>query len=682
MSNPLLNIPLLPPFDKLAPEQVEPAITELIKTCEQTLQQGLATPGWDNTLVLLEQAQDQLNRAFSPVSHLNSVLSGPWRAPYEAALAQVTAYWTKQGQNRELYDLYLQLIQSPEFEAWPQARKKSLELGVRDFELSGVGLEGEAREKFAANSRRLAELSSQFANNVLDATNAWTWHTEDEAQLRGLPQTALAAARAAAEAKALDGWLITLEGPSFLAVMTHAENRSLRRDVHLAFVSRASETGPQGGEYDNTDVMETILALRAEQASLLGMNNYAELSLASKMAPNTQRVLEFLQDLAERAKPAAQREMAELKAFATEQLGIEELQPWDVAWVAEKLKQQRYAISQEELRPYFPYAKVVNGLFTVVEQLFGITVEEDTSVATWHADVQFFWLLRDGEKIAGFYLDAFAREKKRGGAWMDTVSSRRHTPDGIQLPIAYLVCNFSPAAGAMPSLLTHTEVTTLFHEFGHGLHHMLTQIDVAAVSGINGVAWDAVEMPSQFLENWCWQPQAISMISAHFETGEALPEVLLDKMLAAKNFHSAMFTVRQLEFALFDFRLHASAQPLTSDKVQVLLDQVRAEVAVVPIAAENRFQHAFSHIFAGGYAAGYYSYKWAEVLSADAFSLFEEAGIFDRETGKKFLHSILEQGGSRDALELFVQFRGREPQIDALLRHSGIEQQELNISPA
>ncbi|AWF79375.1 oligopeptidase A [Microbulbifer sp. A4B17] len=681
MSNPLLNIPLLPPFDNLEPEQVESAIAELIKTCEQTLKQGLEAPSWDNTLVPLEQAEDQLNRAFSPVSHLNSVISGPWRAPYEAALAQVTAYWTKQAQNRELYDLYIQLMQAPEFENWSQARKKSLELGVRDFELGGVALEGDARERFAANSQRLAELSSQFANNVLDATNAWTWHTEDKTQLQGLPQTALAAARAAAEAKGIDGWLITLEGPSFLAVMTHAESRSLRRDVHLAFVSRASETGPQGGEYDNSEVMEAILALRAEQASLLGMNNYAELSLASKMASDTERVLEFLRDLAERARPAAQREMLELKEFAADQLGIDELQPWDVAWVSEKLKQQRYAISQEELRPYFPYGKVVEGLFTVVEQLFGIKVEEDTSVATWHTDVQFFWLLRDGEKIAGFYLDAFAREKKRGGAWMDTVSSRRNTPDGLQLPIAYLVCNFSPAAGDMPSLLTHTEVTTLFHEFGHGLHHMLTQIDVAAVSGINGVAWDAVEMPSQFLENWCWQPQAISMISAHFETGEALPETLLDKMLAARNFQSAMFTVRQLEFALFDFRLHASEEPLTADKVQVLLDKVRAEVAVAPIAAENRFQNAFSHIFAGGYAAGYYSYKWAEVLSADAFSLFEDDGIFNRETGEKFLHSILEQGGSRDALELFIQFRGREPQIDALLRHSGIEQQELNISP-
>ncbi|MCO1333056.1 M3 family metallopeptidase [Microbulbifer sp. OS29] len=682
MSNPLLNIPLLPPFEKLEPELVEPAIAELVKTCEQTLQQGLKAPSWENTLVPLEQAQDQLNKAFSPVSHLNSVLSGQWRAPYEAGLTQVTAYWTELGQNRALYDVYRQLAQSAEFENWQQPRKQSIELGLRDFELSGVGLQGQAREQFAANSRRLAELSSQFANNVLDATSAWTWHTEDESQLFGLPQTALAAAHSAAEAKGLDGWLITLEGPSYLAVMTHAENRELRREVHTAFISRASDTGPQGGEYDNSEVMEAILTLRAEQANLLGMKNYAEFSLASKMAADAEAVLEFLNDLAERAKPAARSEISELREFATDKLNVDALQPWDIAWVGEKLKQQRYAISQEELRPYFPYAKVLSGLFTVVEKLFAVTVEEGTDIATWHSDVQFFWLLKNGEKIAGFYLDAFAREKKRGGAWMDTVSSRRQTPEGLQLPIAYLVCNFSPAVGAMPSLLTHTEVTTLFHEFGHGLHHMLTQIDVAAVSGINGVAWDAVEMPSQFLENWCWQPQAIAMISAHYETGEPLPEVLLEKMLAAKNFQSAMFTVRQLEFALFDFRLHASDAPLKAEQVQLLLDEVREEVAVVPIASENRFQHAFSHIFAGGYAAGYYSYKWAEVLSSDAFSLFEEEGIFDRKTGEKFLHNILEQGGSRDALDLFVHFRGRQPNIDALLRHSGIEQQELNISPS
>ncbi|WP_323846096.1 M3 family metallopeptidase [Microbulbifer magnicolonia] len=686
LTSPLLDMPLLPPFDRLQPEQVEAAIATLIEQCDHQLKTSLHHPrkqaGWDNTLAPLEDVQDKLNRAFSPVSHLNSVLSGPWRAPYEAALAQVTAYWTELGQNRELYAVYQQLAQAPEFADWPQSRRKAVELGLRDFELSGVGLEGEARDIFAANSRRLAELSSRFANNVLDATNAWTWHTEDDAELSGLPQTALAAAKAAAAAKALDGWLITLDGPSFLAVMTHADNRDLRRQVHIAFVSRASEAGPNAGEFDNSGVMEEILRLRAEQAGLLGMANYAELSLASKMAPDTDKVLEFLNDLAARARPAAEREFAELQAFARDTLALDELQPWDIAWAAEKLKQERYAVSQEELRPYFPYQRVLNGLFTVVEKLFGVTVEEDASVAGWHKDVQYFWLRRNGERIAGFYLDPFARERKRGGAWMDTVSVRRQTPAGLQLPVAYLVCNFSSASGDTPSLLTHYEASTLFHEFGHGLHHMLTQIDVAAVSGINGVAWDAVELPSQFLENWCWQPEVLAMISGHYESGAPLPQELLDKMLAARNFQSAMFTVRQLEFALFDFRLHCLARGASAADIQQLLDEVRAQVTVVPVAKENRFQHGFSHIFAGGYAAGYYSYKWAEVLSADAFSLFEEKGIFDAETGQQFLRSILEQGGSRDALELFTEFRGREPEIDALLRHSGIEQLELNINPA
>ncbi|MCX2793960.1 M3 family metallopeptidase [Microbulbifer thermotolerans] len=680
-TSPLLDMPLLPPFDRLRPEDVEPAIAELIDRCCRKLQEGLNKPGWESTLAPLEEVQDQLNRAFSPVSHLNSVLSGPWRAPYEAALARVTAYWTELGQNRDLYAVYQQLADSPAFSSWPQQRKKAVELGLRDFVLGGVGLEGRARETFAANSQRLAELSSRFANNVLDATNAWTWHTEDESELSGLPQTALAAARAAAQSRGLEGWVITLEGPSYLAVMTHADNRDLRERVHKAYVSRASDTGPNGGEFDNSAVMEEILRLRSEQARLLGMANYAELSLASKMAPDTDKVLEFLGDLAARAKPAAERDFAELQAFAAEKLGLAELQPWDIAWASEKLKRARYAVSQEELRPYFPYRKVLVGLFAVVEKLFGVTVEEDEQVPCWHRDVQFFWLQRNGERIAGFYLDPFARENKRGGAWMDSVCVRRQTTNGLQLPVAYLVCNFSAPTADKPSLLTHYEVTTLFHEFGHGLHHMLTKVDVAAVSGINGVAWDAVELPSQFLENWCWQPEVIAMISGHFETGEPLPQTLLERMLAAKNFQSAMFTVRQLEFALFDFKLHCLEQGASAADIQQLLDKVRAQVAVVPVADENRFQHSFSHIFAGGYAAGYYSYKWAEVLSADAFSLFEEKGIFDAATGERFLHAILEQGGSRDALDLFTEFRGREPRIDALLRHSGIEQQELNTTP-
>jgi oligopeptidase A len=544
---------------------------------------------------------------------------------------------------------------------------------LRDFRLGGVALEGEERAQFAANSRRLSELSSTFANNVLDATNAWSYSTEDESELSGLPDTAMAAARTAAESRGEQGWVITLDGPCYLAVMTHADNRELRQMVHQAFVSRASDQGTDAGRFDNTSVMTEILALRAQQAQLLGMENYADLSLASKMAENSDTVLEFLHNLARRARPAAEREFTELQTFASTELGLDQLQPWDIAWAAEKLKRERYAVSQEELRPYFPFPRVLSGLFAVVARLFGVTAEADPSVAVWHPDVQFFWLKRDGEKLAGFYLDPFAREKKRGGAWMDTVTTRRYGTDGLQLPVAYLVCNFSSPAGGKPSLLTHYEVTTLFHEFGHGLHHMLTKVDVGPVSGINGVAWDAVELPSQFLENWCWEPEAIAMISGHYDTGEPLPGELLEKMLAAKNFQSAMFTVRQLEFALFDFRLHSLEQSPSAGEIQALLDEVRDEVAVVPVSPLNRFQNSFSHIFAGGYAAGYYSYKWAEVLSADAFSLFEENGIFDQATGEHFLQTILEQGGSRDALELFTEFRGRGPEIDALLRHSGIE---------
>lgn len=673
MSNPLQDLPLLPSFDRLEPEHVPPAIDAHLEACRARLQTGLYEPGWDTTLAPLDEAHDSLSRAFSPVSHLNSVLSGPWRAPYEAALAKITEYWTELGQNRELYEVYRELAEGPEFSQWPQARRKSIELGLRDFRLGGVALEGEERAKFAANSRRLSELSSTFANNVLDATNAWRYRTEDESELSGLPDTALAAARAAAESRGEQGWVITLDGPCYLAVMTHADNRELRQMVHQAFVSRASDQGTDAGRFDNTSVMTEILALRAQQAQLLGMKNYADLSLASKMAENSETVLEFLQNLARRARPAAEREFAELQTFASTELGLDQLQPWDIAWAAEQLKRERYAVSQEELRPYFPFPRVLSGLFAVVARLFGVTVEADPSVAVWHPDVQFFWLKRDGEKLAGFYLDPFAREKKRGGAWMDTVTTRRCGTDGLQLPVAYLVCNFSPPAGGKPSLLTHYEVTTLFHEFGHGLHHMLTKVDVSPVSGINGVAWDAVELPSQFLENWCWEPEAIAMISGHYDTGEPLPEALLEKMLAAKNFQSAMFTVRQLEFALFDFRLHSLEQSPSAEEIQALLDEVRDEVAVVPVSPLNRFQNSFSHIFAGGYAAGYYSYKWAEVLSADAFSLFEENGIFDQATGGHFLQTILEQGGSRDALELFTEFRGRGPEIDALLRHSGIE---------
>ena len=677
MSNPLLQSPLLPPFDTLKPEHAEPAVVELIEKCREQLRKGLEkageNPTWDAALAPLEEAQDQLHKAFSPVSHLNSVLSGDWRQPYEVCLAKATEYWTEVGQDPALYAVYRALAKSPDFAAWPQARKQAVRHGLRDMHLGGVSLEGPARERYATISKRLAELKSKFANNVLDATNAWTLNVDDESQLAGIPATALEAAKAAAEAKGLPGWLLTLDGPCFLAVMTYAEHRDLRHKMSYAFITRASDVGPNAHEFDNANVMAEILSLRAEKAHLLGMKNYAELSLASKMAEDCQQVEDFLWDLAKRARPAAVKEFAELQAFAAEELGIDKLQPWDTAFAAEKLKQSRYAISQEELRPYFPYPKVLAGLFAVAEKLFGVVAEADETVPTYHQDAKFYWLKRGGEPIAGFYLDPYAREKKRGGAWMDDARVRRQAVAGLQLPVAYLVCNFSSPSKDAPALLTHYEVTTLFHEFGHGLHHMLTQVDVASVSGINGVAWDAVELPSQFLENWCWEPEALAMMSGHYQSGEPLPQALLDKMLAAKNFQSAMFTVRQLEFALFDFMLHSRPEGANAEEIQRLINDVRAKVSVVPIAPDNRFQHSFSHIFAGGYAAGYYSYKWAEVLSADAFSLFEEKGIFDPETGKKFLHTILEQGGSRDAQDLFTEFRGRGPTIDALLRHSGIE---------
>nr|WP_010131114.1 M3 family metallopeptidase [Microbulbifer agarilyticus] len=677
LDNPLLGAPVLPPFDTVKPLHAEPAVSTLIVNCREQLRSCLKSAGdsptWDDTMAPLEEAQDHLSKAFSPVSHLNSVLSGDWRQPYEECLAKVTEYWTELGQNPELYAAYRALAKAEDFASWPQARQQAVRHGLRDMHLGGVSLEGEKRTRYAAISKRLAELKSTFANNVLDATNAWTLNITDESELAGIPDSALAQARTLAEAKNLSGWLLTLDGPCFLAVMTHAENRDLRHRVHFAFITRASDVGPNAGEFDNANVMAEILALRAEQAHLLGMQNYAERSLASKMAGSTAEVEAFLRDLAKRAKPAAVKEFAELQTFATGELGLDTLHPWDVAWAAEKLKQSRYAVSQEELRPYFPYPKVLAGMFAVVEKLFGVVAQRDDTIPTYHPDVHFYWLKRGDEPIAGFYLDPYAREKKRGGAWMDDARVRRQTMAGLQLPVAYLVCNFSSPSQDAPALLTHYEVTTLFHEFGHGLHHMLTRVDVAAVSGINGVAWDAVELPSQFLENWCWEPQALAMISGHYDTGEPLPQVLLDKMLAAKNFQSAMFTVRQLEFALFDFLLHSRPEGANAEEIQRLINEVRAQVSVVPVSPENRFQNSFSHIFAGGYAAGYYSYKWAEVLSADAFSLFEENGIFDPQTGEKFLTTVLEQGGSRDAQEIFVAFRGRAPKIDALLRHSGIE---------
>lgn len=682
MSNPLLEVHELPPFSAIRPEHVEPAISQLIDANRKHLQDLLSSleqPTWDTLVAPLEAQGDLLDQAWAPVSHLNAVCNNEaLRTAYNNSLALLTEYGTEVSQNVELYSAYQKLADSEEYARLTQAQKQAVDNALRDFRLGGVALDGEQKKRFGAIQKRLSELSTQFSNNVLDATQAWYKHFTDAEPLAGLPESALAQAAQAAAQKQLSGYVVTLDFPSYLAVMMYADNRALREEIYTAFVTRASAEGKKAdgssaAEWDNSAIITETLALRHELAQLLGFNNYAERSLATKMAESPRQVLDFLNELAQKSRPLAERDIQELRDFAATQ-GCSDLQPWDMTYYSEKLRVEKYAISQEELRPYFPAERVISGMFEVVKRLYSIDIVQVAAFDSWHPDVRFYHVYKNGEQIASFYLDLFAREHKRGGAWMADCRVRRRTESGTQLPVAFLTCNFTPPVGDKPSLLTHDEVTTLFHEFGHGLHHMLTQIDVAAVSGINGVAWDAVELPSQFLENWCWEPEAIPLISAHYQTAEPLPQPLLDKMLAAKNFQSGMQMVRQLEFALFDFRLHAEYDPAKPQDPQTVLDQVRREVAVVPAPAFNRFQNSFSHIFAGGYAAGYYSYKWAEVLSADAFSRFEEEGIFNAQTGESFLREILQQGGSKAPMELFINFRGREPSIAALLRHSGLSE--------
>ncbi len=683
MANPLLETHELPPFSAIEPEHVEPAIRQLIdenRAHRERLLAGLSQPTWDNFVAPLEAEEDRLEQAWSPISHLNAVVnSEALREAYNASVALLTEYNTEVSQDKRLFEAFQAIADSPEYGELSQAQRQSIDYALRDFRLGGVALEGAAKKRYGEIKKRLSELSTQFSNNVLDATQAWYKHFTDQQDLAGLPDSALEQAAQAAKQKNLEGYVTTLDIPSFLAVMTYAEDRALRRETYTAFVTRASAEGQKAdgssaAEWDNTAIIDETLALRHELAQLLGFNNYAERSLATKMADSTEQVINFLTELADKSKPLAEQDVKQLKTFA-EKEGCTDLQAWDLAYYSEKLRQADYALSQEDLRPYFPAERVISGLFDVVKRLYDIDIVPVASFDSWHPDVRFYQIYKDGEHIAGFYFDIFARENKRGGAWMADCRVRRQTDSGVQRPVAFLTCNFTPPVGETPSLLTHDEVTTLFHEFGHGLHHMLTQIDVAAVSGINGVAWDAVELPSQFLENWCWEPDVVPMISGHYKTGEPLPKDLLDKLLAAKNFQSGMQMVRQLEFSLFDFRLHAEYDPNHPKAPQQLLDEVRDRVAVIKPPAFNKFQNSFSHIFAGGYAAGYYSYKWAEVLSADAFSRFEEEGIFNRDTGESFLKEILQQGGSRPPMELFVNFRGREPSIAPLLRHSGIDEE-------
>ncbi len=676
MTNPLLERNELPPFRAILPNHVVPAVDQLLTANRQEITKLLEDNvcDWDGLIAVIEALNDFLSQSFGPVSHMNSVVNTPeLRDAYNASLPKLSEYQTEMGQNADLFSAYQSILTGPDFDTLDQAQKKSIENAIRDFRLSGIDLPKKKQSRFAEISKRLSELSSQFSDNVLDATMGWKKVVTDKSELSGLPENALGLARQMAEQNDEKGYLLTLDIPSYLPVLSYCENEKLRREMYEAFVTRASDQGPGKGQWDNSEIIHEILTLRKERAELLGFRNFAELSLATKMAQDTDQVIGFLTELAEKSKPAAEKEFAAICEFAQNEFDVKEINAWDVNFYAEKLKEHRFSISEEKLRPYFPEPTVLSGLFEVVRRLYDIEIEETKNIETWHEDVTTYNITKEGITIARFYLDLYARANKRGGAWMDDCRVRRITAKGeTQLPVAYLTCNFSAPVGENPSLLTHSEVVTLFHEFGHGMHHMMTKVTCAPVSGVNGVAWDAVELPSQFMENWCWQEEALAFISAHFKTGESLPPEMLEKLLAAKNFQSAMMTVRQLEFALFDFRLHLEFDPNLDDQVQTILNEVRNEVAVVPAPEFNRFQHGFSHVFGGGYAAGYYSYKWAEVLSADAFAKFQEEGIFNRQTGEKFLTSILEVGGSVDPMDMFVEFRGREPEIDALLKQDGI----------
>ncbi|NVK89353.1 MAG: M3 family metallopeptidase [Gammaproteobacteria bacterium] len=675
--NPLLTDYDLPPFDEIEPEQIQPAVQQTLQQSRseiEALLSDLDDVTWENLMLPLETLGNMLDKRWSPISHMNAVTnSKPLRAAYDSCLPLLSEYSTWLGQNQTLYEKIQTLFQRREELQLDETQVKILTDEIRGFDLAGVSLPPEKKQRYGEIQARLSELSSKYEQNILDATMAWQKQVTDPEQLAGLPESALALLEQNAKQQDLDGALINLEFPCYYAVMSHAQNRALREEVYRAYTTRASELTDEG-QFDNAPVMQEIIQLRRELANLLDFNSYSELSLATKMADTPQQVIAFLQDLAARSKPQAQQELAELADFAADTLAIETLEPWDIAFASERLREQKFSVSDEELRPYFPVNTVLKGLFSITQQLFDVTIVEITDdFNRWHQDARLFELQSNsGERIARFYFDLYARQNKRGGAWMADYCSRFKQADGaLQKPVAFLTCNFNPPVGDKPALLTHDEVVTLFHEFGHGLHHMLTQVDYLSVSGINGVEWDAVELPSQFLENFCYQEAGLAQLSGHYLSGDPLPDNLREKLIAARNFQSAMMMVRQLEFSLFDFHLHSQTpdQPIN---IKEVLDRVRAEVAVVIPPSWNRFENSFSHIFAGGYSAGYYSYKWAEVLSADAFSRFEEEGIFNPAIGRAFKQAILERGGSKPAMELFTEFRGREPQVEPLLRHSGI----------
>ncbi len=682
MSNPLLDFSSFPRFDTIRPEHVQPAISELIATNRRLIDESIADdtePTWENFVAPMTEAGEQLGRAWGVVGHLHSVMDVPeWRDAYNQILPEISSFYADVGQNLKLFEKYKALHDGPAFTSLSPVRQRILEHELRDFRLAGAELPDEQKPRFKAIQEELSALAAKFSENLLDATNAYAEWIADEAELAGIPQDAIAAARAAAEKAGRPGWKFSLQMPSYLPVMQYADSRALRARMYKAYATRASEFGD--AKLDNGPLIGRILALRAEEARMLGYPNYAEVSLVAKMAEGADQVLDFLRELAAKAKPFAERDLAELKDFAATELGIEPLEPWDVAYASEKLRQARYAFSEQEVKQYFPEPKVIDGLFGVIRTLYGVDILPEEA-PRWDPEAHFFRIERNGETIGHFFMDLHARETKRGGAWMDSARSRHLTARGVQTPVAYLVCNFSGPSGGKPATFSHDDVQTLFHECGHGLHHLLTQVDELALAGIHGVEWDAVELPSQFMENFCWEWDVIQGMTAHVDSGAPLPRELFDKMIAARNFQSGMQTVRQLEFSMFDLRLHSEIAPTDGPvpiaQVLALLDEVRQEVAVLTPPEWHRFPHSFSHIFAGGYAAGYYSYKWAEVLSADAFEAFEEAGagkgsLLDPATGERFWREILAVGGSRPALESFKAFRGREPRVDALLRHSGM----------
>jgi oligopeptidase A len=671
IANPLLDTAGLPSFDRIAPAHVEPAMDALLQQADTALETAVSdsTPAtYEAVSAHLDVATERLGRAWGAVNHLTAVAdSAELRAAYNACLPKVTEFHTRMGADERLYAKYKAIASAPDASRLSIPRQTVLRHALRDFVLSGAELQGAAKERFAQIQERLAAVSQRFSENVLDATDGFAHYASDE-EMAGVPDDVVQAARAAAQADGREGCKLTLHFPSYFPVMQYAHHRGLRETLYRAYTTRASEFGPP--ERDNTALMRELLELRQEEARLLGYANYAEVSLAPKMAQSPQQVMDFLRDLAQRARPYAEKDMDEMREFAARELGLHDLQAWDQAYVSEKLKEARYAFSEQEVKRYFTEDRVLAGLFKIVETVFEVAIRPDTA-PVWHEHVRFFRVERGTELIAQFYLDAYARPGKRPGAWMDDVRGRWQRPEGkLQTPVAHLVCNFAPPLPGQPALLTHDDVITLFHEFGHGLHQMLTQVSDIGVAGISGVEWDAVELPSQFMENFCWEWEVLKHLTAHVETGQPLPRELYDKMMAAKNFQSGLQTLRQLEFALFDMRLHA--EPGQAQRVQAVLDEVRAEISVNPPPGFNRFQHAFSHIFAGGYSAGYYSYKWAEVLSADAWSAFEETAPLSVETGRRLRMEIFERGGSRPAIENFKAFRGRDPSIDALLRHQGM----------